>query len=530
MTLPACSVLGEVLRANAAALGGKPAFVCNERSLSFAEVNKRVNRLVDALSRLGLERGDRVALLARNRPEVFEIYGTAKSGLVAVPLNFRLSPRELAHPLADSRPRVLIAEPEFVPSIDSLRAQLAGVQHFIVFGEEHEGWLNYERLLARASDSEPRAEVRPQELACLIYSSGTTGVPKAAMLTHGALLNDCRAVIELLGLEQADVGLAVMPLFHVGGMWYHLFPSFASGCTTVMQSAFEPRAVLESIAAHRVTNVHLVPTMIAALLEDLQARDDDLGSLRTLYYAASPIPVATLTRALDVLAGCGFVQSFGSTEGGCITALTAADHVRALRDPAGQRLLLSCGRALAGAKVQIRDASGKPLPPGETGDIAVKSDRLMAGYWNNAAATAEALVGGWLYTGDVGCLDEEGYLTIVDRKHDMIVTGGENVYPREVEEVLYQDPDVAEAAVFAIPDPKWVERVAAAVVLKAGCAPSPEGIRERASRRLASYKCPKTVVFVASLPKNATGKVLKKELRRQYAGWLESQREGASPP
>jgi acyl-CoA synthetase (AMP-forming)/AMP-acid ligase II len=234
-----------------------------------------------------------------------------------------------------------------------------------------------------------------------------------------------------------------------------------------------------------------------------------------------------LTRAMQVFGACGFVQSFGSTEAGCITALTPADHIAAVRDPARQPLLLTCGRPLAGAKVQIRDSSGKPLPPGEIGDIAVMSDRIMAGYWNNDAATAQTLVDGWLYTGDVGCMDQEGYVTIVDRKHDMIVTGGENVYPREVEEVLYQDPDVAEAAVFAIPDPKWLERVAAAVVLKPGCAASLEHIRERASRRLASYKCPKTVVFVDSLPKTATGKVLKKELRRQYAGWLETHKSQA---
>lgn len=523
MNFEACSVFGDVLRLSAARLGHKPAFIWNERSVSFAEVNSRVNRLIGALAGLGLVRGDRVAILARNRAEYFEVYGVAKGGFVAVPLNFRLSQRELLHPLEDSRPVALVVEPEFVPTIDSLRARLASVRHFIVFGEECNGWRGYESLLAAASDAEPRAEIRPDDVLCLTYSSGTTGAPKAAMLTHRAALNNCRAAVEqLLGLTEADVGLAVMPLFHVGGMWYHLFPSFASGGTTVIQSAFDSRAVLTAIRVRGVTHVHLVPTMIAALLEDPQLQREELGGLRTIYYAASSIPIAMLTRAMEVFAGCGFVQSFGSTEAGCVTALTPADHLSAVRDPGRQRLPLSCGRPFAGAQVQIRDGSGKPVPQGEIGDIAVRSDRIMAGYWNNASATAQTVVDGWLYTGDVGFLDEAGYLTIVDRKHDMIVTGGENVYPREVEDVLYEDPAIAEAAVFAIPDPRWVERVAAAVVLKPGQATTVEDIRARASRRLASYKCPKTVVFVESLPKNATGKILKRELRTQYADWLTS--------
>jgi acyl-CoA synthetase (AMP-forming)/AMP-acid ligase II len=516
-------VWGDVARLNAAVFGDKPAFVSAGRTLSFAAVNTRINRLNNALAGLGLAHGDRVAILSRNRPEFFEVYGVAKSGLVAVPLNWRLAARELLHPLRDSRPRVIVAESNFTPVIDALRPELAGVDHFIVLGAASAGWTAYEGLLAAAAADEPGVEPRPDDALCLTYSSGTTGIPKGAIITHRGALNNCRAMIQdLLKLTPDDVGLAAMPLFHVGGMWYHLFPSFASGGTTIMLPQFDPRAVLAAIQDQGVTQVHLVPTMIAALLDEPGVRSLDLGRLRTLYYAASSIPLVLLKRALEVFRHCGFIQSFGSTEAGSVTALLPEDHVAAMRDPGREGLLLSCGRPYGGASVEIRNASGAPAATGAIGDIAVRSDRTMAGYWQNPAATAQVMVDGWLYTGDLGYLDQEGYLYIVERKHDLIVTGGENVYPREVEDILYQDPKLAEVAVFAIPDPKWVERVAAAVVLKPGCTTTAEEIRQRAARSLASYKCPKTVFFVDSLPKNATGKILKKELRLRYAEWLAS--------
>ena len=517
-------VWGDIARLNAAAFGDKPAFVGAGTSVSFAEVNARINRLDNALAGLGLAQGDRVAVLSRNRPELFEVYGVAKGGLVAVPLNWRLAARELLHPLKDSRPHAIVAEPNFTPVIDALRPELASVRHFIVLGEARDGWSGYESVLAGASADEPRFEANPEDALCLTYSSGTTGIPKGAIITHRGALNNCRAMIEdMLKLTPDDIALAVMPLFHVGGMWYHLFPSYASGGTTIMLSEFDPRAVLAAIGERGVTQVHLVPTMIGALLDEPGVRDRDLGRLRTLYYAASSIPLGLLKRAMEVFRHCGFIQSFGSTEAGSVTALLPEDHAAAVSDPAKAGRLLSCGRAFGGAEVEIRDASGVSVAQGSIGEIAVRSDRTMAGYWRNPDATAQTLVDGWLYTGDLGYLDSAGYLYIVDRKHDLIVTGGENVYPREVEDILYQDANLAEVAVFAIPDPKWVERVAAAVVLKPGRATTADDIRRRAAQGLASYKCPKTVLFVDSLPKNATGKVLKKELRRQYADLLKSE-------
>jgi len=515
------NVWGDVARSNAATFGEKPAFVSAEGPVSFAEVNARINRLANALAGLGLAHGDRVAVLSRNRTELFEVYGVAKGGMVAVPLNWRLAARELLHPLKDSGPLAIVAEPNFAPVIDALRPELGTVRHFIVLGEARNDWSAYESVLAGAPADEPRFNPSPDDALCLTYSSGTTGIPKGAIITHRGALNNCRAIIEdMLKLTPDDTGLAVMPLFHVGGMWYHLFPSYASGGTTIVLPEFNPRAVLAAIQEQGVTHVHLVPTMIGAVLDEPGVQSMELGQLRILLYAASSIPLGLLRSAMDVFRHCGFIQSFGSTEAGSVTALLADDHAAAITDPAKAGLLLSCGRAFGGATVEIRDAAGASVAQGSIGEIAVRSDRIMAGYWQNGDATTQTLVDGWIYTGDLGYLDSAGYLYIVDRKHDMIVTGGENVYPREVEDVLYRDADLAEVAVFAIPDPKWVERVAAAVVLKPGRSTTVEAIRQHAAKSLASYKCPKTVLFVDKLPKNATGKVLKRELRRQYADLL----------
>ena len=350
-----------------------------------------------------------------------------------------------------------------------------------------------------------------------MYTSGTTGAPKGAMLTHGALARNARTAAEdLLHLTPEDVVLAVTPLFHVGGMWYHLFPSFAAGCSTVLMKDFEPRAVIDALQRHRASCVHLVPTMIHAVIEQPDAARLNFDHLRLMYYAASPIPPELLRRAMKVFSKSGFVQSYGSTEAGIVTGLTPEDHIEALREPRAAARLASCGRAVGKIGLRVVDSDGNTVAPGVIGEVQVKSDRSMVGYWNNAAATRAAMADGWFATGDLGRLDEDGYVTLVDRKHDMIVSGGENVYPVEVEAVLYRDPRILEAAVFGMPDPRWVEKVAAAIVLRPGAQATAEDIIARARTELAGYKCPKTVIFAERLPRNATGKVLKKELRRVY--------------
>ncbi len=513
-------VLGDVARANARTYGDKAAFRTADgiTTVSFALFNARVNRLNAALAGLGVQKGARVAILSRNRHEYVEALGVAKTGLIGVPLNWRLSVGEIRALLLLSRPQVVIVEACFVAVVEALRAELPFVRLFAVIGSAGDGWTDYEVLLARGVDTEPAASALPDDVLCLMHTSGTTGAPKEAALTHRGVLANCRtAVDQLLGLTPDDRSLAVMPFFHVGGFWYHLFPGFAAGCTTTILPEFDAAAVLRILAEQSITVVHLVPTMIAALVERPEACQLDLACLRRIHYAASPIPVELLKRALATFSRSGFVQGYGSTEAGMITALFPEDHAAALADPTKAPLLLSCGRPLPGVEVSVSSLDGRPAAADEVGEIAVRGARTMVGYWQDPEATARILADGWLSTGDVGFKDAAGYITLVARRGDMIITGGENVYPREVEEVLHRDPCILEAVVFGIPDPRWVERVVAAVVPRPGSAAVAEDIIGRTRAQLAGYKCPKTVFVLDSLPKNATGKVLKTELRRRFA-------------
>lgn len=509
--------LGDVLRANALARPNKVAFATLEsRSVTFGAFHHRVNRLNNAAAALGLAKGARVAILSKNRPEYVEAYGMAGSGLIVVPLNWRLAAGELAKLIRHSAPQMLIVDAHHRALVETMRKDLPSVRHFVLLGQAGAGWIAYEDLLAGAQASEPADRAQPDDTMCLIYTSGTTGAPKGVALTHAGVLGNGRtAAGEMLGLTEHDVTMAVMPLFHVGGMWYHLFPSFASGCTTLILADFEPQTILGELAARRITNVHLVPTMIGALLAEPSSRMADLSGVRLLFYAGSSMPAELLRRAMQTFSHCGFAQAYGSTEAGVVTVLGPEAHCRA-REPDGEHLLSSCGRPFAGRALRVVDEAGHEVAAGTAGEIEVRSPDTMKGYWHDDEATRQALNEGWLKTGDLGRLDAEGFLYIVDRKSDMIVTGGENVFPSEVEEHLYRDPDVQEAAVFGLPDPHWVEKVVAAVVLQPGARVSGGELMERLRRRLAPYKCPKEIFFTASLPKSAIGKVLRKELRKQY--------------
>ncbi len=514
--MQAATTIAEVFRRNAGVRPHKVAFaMADGRQRTFADLSARVDRLVAALRQAGLLAGDRVAVLAKNRIETIEVYGVSAGGFIPVPLNWRLAPAELAAVLDDSRPAALLFEPGFTVPLESALSRLSFKPMCVAFSDGSDGASDYEKLLAGADGTQAPLVGDPNDVACLLYTSGTTGRPKGAQLTHRGLLANCRAAIDqVLHLTDQDVTLAPMPFFHVGGMWYHLFPSFAAGCTTIVLPEFEPGAVFQLIGKHRVTNMHVVPTMIHALLEQPALAQSDLSSLRLIFYAASSIPVELLRRATQALSHCGFVQGYGSTEGGMISALTEDDH-RAAMQPGREHLLLSCGKPIDGVEVSLDTAT--PDVDGAIGEIRVRSDLTMAGYRQNDAATRAARKDGWLHTGDLGRCDEAGYLYIVDRKSDMIVTGGENVYPREVEDILFDHPAISEAAVFDLPDARWVQKVVAAVVLRPGCNESADDIIAYLKARLASYKCPKQVFIADTLPKSGAGKVLRRVLREQYS-------------
>jgi len=515
-SLAEARTLADVLRSNAKARPHKVAFEAPAgRSVTFLAFNERVNQLNHAVAALGLKKGARVAILSRNCAEYVEVYGLSKSGLIVVPLNWRLAATELTRLLVHSVPELLIVDKEHCALIDGLRESLQCIEHFVRFGAASVGWKSYEELIAAEQTSEPEGCARGSDVLCLIYTSGTTGDPKGVAITHGAALGNCRAAAQMLGLNESDRTMAVMPLFHVGGMWYHLFPSFATGCTTFILATFAPADVYKAFETHRITNVHLVPTMIGELLAHPAAANTDLSWLRLMFYAASSMPADILRRALRTFASCSFVQSYGSTEAGVVTALDPDDHRRASQ-PSGERLLLSCGRPLTGREVRIVDDSDCVLVGDAVGEIEVRSPDVMQGYWLDDQGTRASFSDGWLKTGDLGYVDAEGYLYIVDRKKDMIVTGGENVFPTEVEGYLYRDHNVLEAAVFGIPDSRWVERVVAAVVLRPGSRISAEELINGLRGHMATYKCPKSIFFVSALPKSAAGKILRKELRSRY--------------
>jgi acyl-CoA synthetase (AMP-forming)/AMP-acid ligase II len=504
-----------VLRLNAHRNGGRIAFETSSgHSVTFRQFNERVNRLTNSIHALGLKRGARVAILSRNRVEYVEFYGITKAGYIAVPLNWRLTPEEITGLIRDSGPELLIADEHHRDMVEGNRHAWPSVTHFVLLGSGTDFWLPYEGLLSDSSTSEPAFTALPDDVLCLIYTSGTTGAPKGVAISHRGALGNCRvAASEMLALGEADRTMAVMPLFHVGGMWYHLFPSFASGCTTVILPEFNPSNVLRELSQREITNIHLVPTMIASLLADPAAATTKLPCLRLIFYAASSMPVDLLMRAMQRWPRSRFAQSYGTTEVGVVTVLHPSDHLRA-REPSYRHLLSSCGRPMTGRSVRIVDDAGAVCSTGGVGEIEVASGDMMLGYWpKNRAGLARSS----FKTGDVGYLDREGYLYIIDRKSDLIVTGGENVFPSEVEHHLCRDPAVLEAAVFGIADSHWIERVVAAVVLRSGTRADGQEIISRLRPHLAPYKCPKAIYVVDALPRSAAGKVLRKELRKQFA-------------
>jgi len=371
--------------------------------------------------------------------------------------------------------------------------------------------MTYGEVVEDQSEEEPEPDVREDDLLTIFYTSGTTGVPRGAIYTHRQKMENVAMKALDIGVEFGDRHLVVLPMFHIGGD-SHIWPFFLrGGCNVIMpRPSFDPAEALQTIANERITDVHIVPTQLISLLNLPNVEQYELPCLKRIWYAASPMPTEVLKRGLAVF-GPIFMQGYGLTESGPhTTVLNRASHRE------GQTMLASCGQPCIGVHVRIVDEAGRDVEAGKIGEIIVQSRRNMSGYWRKPDETRETIRDGWLYTGDLGYYDERGYIYIADRKKDMIITGGENVYPKEVEDVLYRHPAVREAAVIGVPDPYWVERVHALVVLKENAQASAEDIIGFCKQHIAHYKAPRTVEFVESLPKNPQGKILKKELRAKY--------------
>ena len=508
--------MGEVLRRTAARMPDKTALVMDEKSLTYAQLNNRVNRLAHALLGLGLEPGDRVAVLTHNCIEYYEIYlALCKARGVLVPFNNLLRQRELARDMAYIRPRFIVFQAEFGPIVGQLMAQGSWLEKAVSIGDGGlAGALDYEELMGGQSQEEPAVAVQEDDLMSIFLTSGTTGRPKGAMRTHRHnCLNALAAAVEL-GLQPDDRVLLLFPFYHV--TLEDRFCHILRGNTIVIrrEGSFVASEVLDLLARHRITICQFVPTMINTMLQEKDLERYDLSAMRLILYAAAPMPVELLKQALQRFK-CGFMQFYGQTETGPMTTvLRPEEHL--LTTQAGRERLASCGRPALHFEARLVDADDRPVPVGQVGELTVRGEAMTKGYWELPEETARLLAGGWLHTGDFARLDQDGFVYIVDRKNDMIISGGKNIYPREVEEVLYGHPAVLEASVIGVPDPHWGESVQAVVVLKEGHSASAEELIALCKENMASYKKPRAVEFRPALPKSATGKILKRVLRDEY--------------
>lgn len=500
------------------ALQRKPesiATVCGGRCHTVKEFGTRVAKLGGALQRLGVRDGARVGVLAQNADRYYEVFlGVFWAGGSVNPVNIRWSPAEIAYSLDDCDTQILIVDEMFASMAGDLRARSKSLRTVIFAGngETPQDMLCYEAILD-AAPPVPDVHRAGDDLAAVLYTGGTTGFPKGVMLSQANLYANALNLIAERCVSEDSVVLIATPMFHVAGVNLTLGVALAGG-RHVFISAYSPEAVLEAIARERVTLVFLVPTMIQMLLDHPGAGGYDLSSLKCVMYGASPISEALLERAMAALPGIEFAQAYGMTELASVATVLQPYYHSAEGRAAGK--LRSAGRATFFTEVRIVDREGNVVPRGTVGEIAVRGPGVMLGYWNKPAETASAVRGGWMHTGDGGYMDGEGFVFVVDRMKDMIVTGGENVYSAEVENALARHPAVALCAVIGIPDDKWGERVHAVVVLQPGARVNEEDLRAHCREFIAGYKCPRSVEFRSEMPLSAAGKLLKYKLREPF--------------
>ncbi|MGO1165714.1 MAG: acyl-CoA synthetase [Janibacter sp.] len=481
---------------------------------TYLQLEERTNRLADALRSKGVGPGDRVGLLCLNSPQMMEIYlAVAKLGAVSVPVNFRLHPDEMAYVLSDSGVSVLFASTAFGDAADQAVAQVDGVREVLrvpVAAERAAGeGGDLEPLIASGSPGRVTVDIGHDDVCVIMYTSGTTGRPKGAMLTHGNFFyNAINAMGFDTGIGRADVTISAAPLFHIGALGVHTLPFLFVGAGVVIMEAFTPGQWVEGAERHRVTKVFLVPAMWAAVAADPSLESADLSSLRLAISGGAPCPLPVIRTMID--RGVAFTEGFGMTETSPNAACLQPEQIL---EHAG-----SIGRPVSFMDFRIRDELDQDVPVGEIGELCLRGPSVFIGYWDKPEATAEAIRAGWFHTGDLARVDDEGFYTLVDRKKDMVITGGENVYPIEVELVLYEHPEIAECAVVGVPDARWGESLLAVVVRKEGSVLDGELLVAWTRSRIAAFKTPRRIEFVDELPRNAIGKILKRELRRDHGG------------
>ena len=510
---PIIANVAGILRAHATTLSGKVALVQGDRVQTWQESYARSCQVAQALKAVGVGNQDRVAFLDKNSIEHFEVfYGCALLNAVSVDINFRLAGPEVAFIVNDSRAMVFVVNAEFVPVLDVIVGELTHVKKILVIGE-HAKHESYEKWVNRYQPIDPGVQAKSGDVAFQLYSSGTTGRPKGVMLTNENFFGILPTSRDLWMMNVNAINLIAMPLFHIGGSGWAMAGQW-NGCKSIIvREATDVGALVKLIGQHRITHAFMVPALLAFTLMVPDIDKADFSSLKLIAYGASPISEQVLAASLKTFK-CNFVQVYGLTETtGVVTMLTHEDHDV---DGPKKHLLRSCGKPSMGIELKIVNEAGKQLPAGEVGEIIIRSKQVMKGYWNMPEETARSIRNGWFYTGDAGYTDKAGYVYIHDRVKDMIVSGGENIYPAEVENAMMKHPAVADVAVIGIPDDRWGEVPLAIVVRKPGVEVTEDDIVAFGRTQLAGFKTPKKVAWADALPRNPSGKILKKDLRAPY--------------
>ncbi len=514
----------DIIYRNALLYPEEEAFIYAQERITFSQFNSRVNRLINALHSLGVKKGDGIGIFSWNCPEYCDVYGAAmKGGFIISPLNPRLQAKELDYLINYSEISTLFIGRELMGMVDRLRDHFPKVKNYISFESSGPNTISYYDLLSAHSEEEPDVLVKEEDPFLIFYTSGTTGTPRGALYTEGRNIENTRTKAIQMGVAIGDKHIMILPLFHIGG-YSHFWAFFYVGASNVImaQRSFDAEATLRAIEEEKATDVHIVPTQLVTILNLPDIEKYDLSHLKRIWYAASPMPVELLKRGMKKF-GSIFMQGYGQSESGPeITFMPKKFHQVLDKSQEEQKILASCGQPSLGVHVRIVDEKDQDVLPYVVGEIILQSKAIMVGYWHKADETREVMVNQWLHTGDMGYYDQKGNIYIVDRKKDMIISGGENVYPREIEEVLYQHPAILEAAVIGVPDEVWIERVHALVVLRKGAEVTADEIIEFCKQRLARYKAPKSVEFIEALPKNPQGKILKRELKKKY--WEKSEK------